>query len=270
MNNIHPTAIIESRYTLEDVAIGPWTHIGPDVEIGKGTQIGSHCLLEGYTEIGKDCRIFKGSSIGSPPQVLKFHNQKTHLRIGDRVTIREFTTINPGCVSEETRIGNDVFIMAYCHIAHDCRIGNNVIMANNAGLAGHVEIQGHAVLGGFAAVHQFVRIGEYAMVGGMSKIVQDVPPYSLVDGRPGRVCNINVVGLRRADFSQEKRAILYKAFKILFFSRLSTTHALIEVGKQIPDIEEIKKLSEFVRTSERGVARGLKEPQNEKNSYHCR
>ncbi|MBA2123638.1 acyl-[acyl-carrier-protein]--UDP-N-acetylglucosamine O-acyltransferase [bacterium Unc6] len=255
MNNIHPTAIIESKNISDNVSVGPWTYIRQDVQIGEGTQIGSHCVLEGNTEIGKNCSIFKGSVVGSIPQSLKFHNQKTYLKIADRVVIREFVTINPGCLTDLTSIGNNVLIMAYCHIAHDCKIGDDVIMANNAGLAGHIEIHNNAVLGGFAAIHQFVRIGEYSMVGGMSKIVQDVPPFSLVDGRPGKVCGLNVIGLRRANFSPQTRATLYKAFKILFFSGLSTTHALVEVERRIVDINEVKKLVEFVKTSKRGIAR---------------
>ena len=220
---IHPTAIVDERAELGvGVEVGPYTVIGPDVKIGDHTRLGARVTIEGYTTVGADCELFTGAVIGSVTQDKKYKGGKTYLRIGDDNKIREYVTINPGTAEgTQTVIGHHNLIMAYAHVAHDCQVGNDVTLANAATLAGHVVISDHAIIGGLSAVHQFGRIGTLAIVGGCSKVVQDVPPYMMVDGHPAKAYGLNVVGLERANFPREERALLKKAFKIVFRSRLS-------------------------------------------------
>jgi len=254
---IHPTAIVHPEAQLdEDVEIGPYAVIDKNVKIGKSTCIEGFAQILGYTQIGKNCHIFPYAVIGSIPQDLKYKGEKSFVVIGDNNTIREFVTINPGTEKgSSTIVGNNNLIMAYSHIAHNCKIGNNNILANVATLAGHVEIEDRVVIGGLVAIHQFCRVGSFSIIGGCSKVVQDVPPYSLCDGHPAKVRGINIVGLKRAGFSKEKIEIIRKAYKIIFFENHTFSVARQIILKELPLLEEINKLLDFISSSKRGIAR---------------
>ena len=255
--NLQSTAQISPRAQLaEDLEVGHYTIIGPEVKIASGVRVGDHCLITGNTTIGKNCQIFTGAVIGSIPQDLKYRGEKTEIIIGDNNVIREYVTINLGTqASGKTVIGNNNLIMAYAHIAHDCVIGNHVILANVGTLAGHIVIEDRAILGGLAAVHQFVRIGSLSIVGGCSKVIQDIPPYSMCDGHPARVHGLNRLGLQRAGVNKEAKTSLKHAFTILFNSGLSVGHALKVVEAQVPGIPEITYLVNFIKNSQRGICR---------------
>jgi UDP-N-acetylglucosamine acyltransferase len=255
--NIHPTAIVDKKAKIAgSVSIGPYTHIGPQVKIGENTQIGAFCVLEGNTEIGENCRIFTGAVIGSIPQDLKFKGERTDLKIGNNNIIREYVTINRGTsINGNTTIGNNNLFMAYSHIAHDCKVGDGCIVANNGTLAGFVTLEDKTVIGGLVAIHQFVKIGTLSIIGGCSKVVQDIPPYSTCDGHPAKVYGLNLIGLRRAGVSKQVILNLKKAFKLLFFSKLSIKHAVVEIKSSISRCREIDHLIEFVNSSKRGICR---------------
>lgn len=245
MAKIHPTAIVEAGAQLhESVEVGAYTLIGPHVTIGAGTTVGPHCVLEGHTTVGRDNRIFQFNSIGAANQDKKYAGEPTTLVIGDRNTIREFCTLNVGTVQDrgETTIGNDNWIMAYCHVAHDVQIGNQVVMANNATLAGHVVVEDWATVGGLTGVLQRMRIGAHAMVGFQAHVAQDVPPFMTVDGNPLAVRAVNVVGLKRRDFSAERIGVIREMHKLLYRSGLT--------------LEEAKAAIGALRGSEGGVADG--------------
>ncbi|UCB57305.1 MAG: acyl-ACP--UDP-N-acetylglucosamine O-acyltransferase [Candidatus Omnitrophota bacterium] len=256
-SNIQSTAQISPAAQLaENVEVGHYAIIGPEVKIAEGTRIGDHCVITGNTAIGKNCQIFTGAVIGSVPQDLKYKGEKTELIIGDDNIIREYVTINMGtAASDKTIIGNGNLIMAYAHIAHDCVIGNNVILANVGTLAGHIVIEDKAILGGLAAVHQFVRIGRLAIVGGCSKVIQDIPPYSMCDGHPAKVRSLNRVGLERAGINHQARVSLKSAFTILFNSGLTIPNALKKVETDIMPCPEVTHLINFIKNSQRGVCR---------------
>ncbi len=255
--NIQSTAQIASGAQLaEDIEIGHYAVIGPEVKIGQGTKVGDHCLITGNTTIGKNCQIFTGAVIGSIPQDVKYRGEETEIIIGDNNVIREYVTINLGTTaSGKTVIGNNNLIMAYAHIAHDCVIGNHAIIANVGTLAGHIVIEDRAILGGLAAVHQFVRIGRLSIVGGCSKVIQDIPPYSMCDGHPARVRSLNKIGLERAGISKEAKMKLKHAFTILFNSGLTIAHALKKVEAEVPPTPEVTHLISFIKNSQRGVCR---------------
>ncbi|MDD5618340.1 MAG: acyl-ACP--UDP-N-acetylglucosamine O-acyltransferase [Candidatus Omnitrophica bacterium] len=257
MDKIHPTAIISKKAHLDkDVEVGPYTVIGDKVKIAKGTKVLNNVTISGITEIGEGNKIFTGAVIGSPPQDLKYKGEESRLYIGNNNIIREFTTINPGTQNNSTRIGDNNLFMAYSHIAHDCRVGNKCVFANNATLAGHVEVEDEVIIGGLSAVHQFVRVGKMAIIGGCSKVVQDVPPYSTCDGHPAKVYGINYIGLKRADVSKESMRQLKTAFKILFHSELSFSHAIDEIKKEFTKLsQELSHLLDFVGNSKRGIGR---------------
>lgn len=254
---IHPTAIVHPDAELgEGVEIGPYSIIEGTVEIGDRTCVGARVMIEGHTVIGEECEIFTGAVIGSVTQDKKYDGGTSFLRIGNRNKIREYVTINPGTKEgTETTIGEDNLFMAYAHVAHDCMIANHTILANNATLAGHVLIEDRAIVGGLSAVHQFVRIGTLAIVGGCSKVVQDVPPYMMADGHPAKTYGINSVGLDRAGVSPEEKALLKKAFKILFRSGLSVKNAAAKIQKEVPASSSIKILLQFLKGSVRGLSR---------------
>ena len=204
MSHIHPTAVVDAQACIDERAsIGPFAVIGPHVRIGAGTTVGAHCVIDGHTTIGQDNRIYPFASLGAAPQDKKYGGEPTELRIGDRNTIREFCTFNTGTAQDKgsTSIGNDNWIMAYVHIAHDCVVGDHTTMANNATLAGHVEVGDWATVGGLTGVLQRMRIGAHTMVGFSSHVGKDVPPFMVVDGNPLAVRGVNLVGLRRRDFS---------------------------------------------------------------------
>lgn len=254
---IHPTAIVHESAELDSgVEIGPYSYIEGPVRIGANTKIGPRVTIEGNTSIGSDCQIFTGAVLGSVTQDKKFKGGKTFLVIGNNNKIREYVTMNPGTADgSETRIGHDNLIMAYAHVAHDCIVGNQVTLANNATLAGHVVIDDRAIVGGLSAVHQFVRIGTLAIIGGCSKVVQDIPPYVLVDGHPAKAYGLNVIGLERADFPKEERMILKKAFKVVFRSGLSVKSAVQRLEDEFPKTPAILTLLDFLKKSERGICK---------------
>ncbi len=259
MNIDSRAAVHDGARIGNDVTIAPFAVIGEHVSIGDGCTIGPHVVLDGWTEIGEACQFSAGVSIGSPPQDLKYQGEETRVVIGSRNVFREYVTVNRGTVGGGgvTTIGDECFLMAYAHVAHDCHLGNHVIFANCATLSGHVTIGDYAFIAGLAAVHQFVRIGAHCMIGGCSGVAQDVPPYALVNGDRAKVYGVNKVGLQRRNFSPESLSALRKAFRLLFRSKLSMKHALEKVKAELPGCTEVDALVEFIEHSERGVCSGV-------------
>jgi UDP-N-acetylglucosamine acyltransferase len=255
---IHPTAIVHDGARIaEGVEIGPYAVVGANVCIGTGTRIGAHAVIEGWTEIGRDNRIFQFASVGAEPQDLKFHGEKSFLRIGDRNTVREFVTMHRGTEDGigKTVVGNDNLFMAYCHVAHDCIVGHHVIFANGATLAGHVRVDDWAILGGLSAVHQFTAIGCHVMVSGGSMVTQDIAPYAIAQGDRAKIVGINQVGLKRRRFTEEQIRRIKQAYKLVFRSGLRHEEALARIEAELPAAPEVRVLVDFVRNSERGIAR---------------
>jgi UDP-N-acetylglucosamine acyltransferase len=254
---IHPTAIVHPDAEIGDaVQIGPYAIIAGTVKIGDRTRVGAHVVIEGNTSLGCDNEIFTGAVVGSRTQDKKFDGGTSYLKIGDRNAIREYVTINPGTKADtETVIGDDNLLMAYSHVAHDCIIKNRTVLANQGTLAGHVMVEDSAIIGGLSAVHQFVRIGRLALVGGCSKVVQDVPPFMMADGHPARAYGINSVGLDRAGHSREEKALLKKAFKSIFKSKLSLKQAMTRIEQELSLTPSLTVLLEFLKTSGRGICR---------------
>ncbi|MEP6790265.1 MAG: acyl-ACP--UDP-N-acetylglucosamine O-acyltransferase [Ramlibacter sp.] len=262
MEHIHPTAVVDSRAQIDpSVTIGPYTVIGPHVKVGAGTTIGAHCVIEGRTTIGQGNQIFQFSSLGAIPQDKKYTGEPCELVIGERNTIREFCTFNIGSPGGGgvTRIGNDGWIMAYTHIAHDCVIGNHATLANNTTLAGHVELGEWVTVGGLTGIHQFVKIGSHAMVGFASAVSQDVPPFMLVDGNPLAVRGFNVVGLRRRDFNAARIAVVKQMHKLLYREGKTleqAREAIAAIARQTPEAaQEVALMSSFLAAAARGIAR---------------
>ncbi len=241
----------------EDVSVGPYSVIEANVTIGAGTDIGPHVVIKGTTRIGSQNRIFQFASIGEEPQDKKYAGEPTALEIGDRNTIREFVTINRGTAQDDgvTRLGDDNWIMAYVHIAHDCRIGNETIFANNASLAGHVSVGDYAILGGFTLVHQFCSIGAYSLTAFGSGISKDVPPFVTVGGTPARAHGLNMEGLRRRGFPEESRKALRRAYRTLYRESLSLQDALAALREQAASCAEVAMLVEFLEQQSRGIVR---------------
>lgn len=255
---IHPTAIVDPAAALgEAVEIGAYAVIGPDVEIGARSRIGSHTVITGRTRLGADNLIYHFASIGEAPQDKKYGFEPTALEIGDRNTIREFVTLNRGTVQDAavTRIGNDNWIMAYVHIAHDCQIGSRTVFANNAQLAGHVHVGDDAILGGFTVVHQRCRIGAHAITGMGTILLHDVPPYVKASGNPARPHGINVEGLRRREFSSAAVTGLRRAYRTLYRSGLTLEQARAELEKQVSETPEVAPLVAFLAEATRGIVR---------------
>ncbi len=262
MNNIHPTAIIESGAALEpSVAVGAYSIVREHVRVGRGTTIGPHCVIEGRTTIGNDNRIFQFCSIGAAPQDKKYANEPTELHIGDRNTIREFCTLNTGTAQDSgvTRVGSDNWIMAYVHIAHDVQLGSQTILANNATLAGHVHVGDWVIVGGLSGVHQFVKIGAHAFVGFSSAVTQDVPPYMTVDGNPLAVRGFNVEGLRRRGFGLERLAAVKQMHRLMYRNGLTFAEASVAIAAlalEMPQAAgDVKMMSDFLAQATRGIAR---------------
>jgi len=255
---IHKTAIIDPKAVIdEDVSIGPFCIVGEGVKLKKGARLMSNVIIEGNTEIGEGCQIYPFASIGLPPQDIKYKGEKTGVRIGNNNIIREYASVHRASVGGDgmTAVGDNNFLMAYVHIAHDCKIGNNVVIANSAGLAGHVVIEDYAVIGGIVGVHQFTRIGAYAMVGAFSGIGQDIPPYTIASGPRAKLFGLNSVGLKRNGFPDSTINELKKAYKILFREKLTLKEALKKVQKDFPDSKEIRYLVGFIEKNKRGVCR---------------
>ena len=257
VGKIHPSAVIaESARLGANVTILPYCVIGDEVEIGDGSIIGPHAVIEKWTSLGKECRGYQFASVGAAPQDLKFKGERSYTVIGDRTTIREGATIHRATgEGNETRIGSDCLLMAYIHVAHNCTLGNHVIMSNLASCAGHATVEDRVVIGGMAGVHQFVKIGRNAMVGGMSKLVQDVVPYTIVDGHPAKVVGLNNVGISRAGVPLESRRLIKQAYKILYRSGLSLPEAIAVIEQEVDSCEEVEHFLRFLRNAERGICR---------------
>jgi len=256
--SIHPTAIVHPGAKLGvDVSIGAYSIIGEHVEIGDRCEVADHVNIGGHTRIGDENRIFSFSAVGGEPQDKKYKGEPTRLEIGDRNTIREFCTLNCGTIQDEglTRVGNDNWIMAYVHIAHDCRVGNNTIFANNAQLAGHVHIGDWSILGGFTVVHQFVRIGMHSMTAMGTILLQDLPPYVLASGNTAQPHGINSEGLKRRGFSLEAIAAIRRAYKALYKSGQRLEEARASIAEDAVLVPELSCLADFLANSGRGIIR---------------
>lgn len=255
---IHATAIVsESARLADDVSVGPYSVIGNQVEVGAGTEIGSHTVINGPTKIGEQNRIYQFASIGDDPQDKKYAGEPTTLVIGDRNTIREYCTISRGTIQDrgETLIGNDNWIMAYVHIAHDCAIGDNCILANNATLAGHVHVGDWVIFGGFAGVHQFCRVGSHAFLGMYAGLNRDVPAYTMVSGQPGEPKGINSEGLKRRGFTAEQIRNIKNAYRIIYRQGRKLAAAIEEIAALAVSQPELDLLLDSLRSSERGLIR---------------
>jgi len=262
MASIHPTAIVEPGAELgQNVTIGPYATIGAHVRIGEGTSIGAHTVVEGHTTIGRDNRIFQFASIGAMPQDKKYAGEPTELIIGDGNTIREYVTINTGTVQDAgvTRLGDDNWIMAYVHIAHDCRLGSHLILANAVQLAGHVHLGDWVFLGGLSGVHQFVRVGAHAMTAFQTRLAQDVPPFVTAGGNPAEAQSINAEGLRRRCFSAERITLVKQMYRLLYRKGLTLEAARQQIDALRGELAEadadIALMQDFLRTATRGIVR---------------
>ncbi len=273
MTQIHPSAIVNASAELaEDVVVGPYAVIGAGVHIGPGTHIGAHCTVDGPTTLGRDNRVHAHAALGGAPQDMKYRGEPTQLVVGDRNTIREFCTLNRGTTQDGgvTRVGDDNWIMAYVHIAHDVQLGNRCILANNATLAGHVHIGDWVIVGGLTGVHQFCKIGAHAMTGFQSHVSQDVPPFMMATGHPLRIHGFNVEGLRRRGFSRERIAQVKQMHRLLYRDGLTLAQAteaiaalkarivLEEGAAAVPDAAaeaDVQLLLDFLAASTRGIAR---------------
>jgi UDP-N-acetylglucosamine acyltransferase len=255
---IHPTALVDPKAEIDsDVEIGPYSVIHGDVHIGSGVRIGSHVVIEPYVTIAPDCQIFQYAALGAVPQSVKFEGEKTFVKIGRGTVLREFVTVHRGTGfgGGITEVGEENYLMAYTHIAHDCRTGRKVMMANNATLAGHISIGDHATIGGLTAVHQFVRIGEYAFIGGKSAVVKDVPPFVIAAGDRVRLHGLNSVGLKRHGFSQQSLSALKKTYRIIFRIGLTLNEAIERVKAEVEQVPEVITFIEFIQSSSRGITR---------------
>jgi UDP-N-acetylglucosamine acyltransferase len=255
---IHSTAIIDPKAELDStVEVGAYSVIGPNVRIGECTTVGSHVIIKGPTIIGKNNQIFQFSSLGEAPQDKKYNDELTQLEIGDGNTIREFCTFNRGTVQDKgtTRIGNDNWIMAYVHIAHDCQIGNHTIFANNSSLAGHVDVHDHAILGGFTLIHQFCKIGSHVITAVGSVVFKDIPPYVTAAGYDAKPHGINAEGLKRRGFTPEAITHIKRAYKSLYRNSLTLEEAKVELATQLKNCPEVGLLLDFLNTSTRGIVR---------------
>jgi UDP-N-acetylglucosamine acyltransferase len=262
MTLIHSTAIVDPQADLDPtVSVGPYAVVGPHVRVGAGTTIGAHCVIEGRTTIGRDNRIFQFASLGAVPQDKKYAGEPTELVIGDRNTIREFCTFNLGTAQDVgiTRIGDDNWIMAYVHIAHDCQLGSQITMANNVTLAGHVQVGDWATVGGLTGVLQRMRIGAHSMVGFASHVGKDVPPFMVVDGNPLVVRGVNLVGLRRRDFSAERIAAIREMHKLLYRQGKTLEEAregITGLAAEMPGAaSDVAQMSAFLGSTVSGIAR---------------
>jgi UDP-N-acetylglucosamine acyltransferase len=264
MGGIHPTALVDAGAELDaSVTVGPYTVIGPHVRIGSGTSVGPHCVIEGHTTIGRDNRIFQFNSLGAIPQDKKYGGEPCELIIGDRNTIREFCTFNIGSPGDVgvTRVGDDNWIMAYVHLAHDCQVGSNTIFANNSQLAGHVQVGDWVILGGFTVVHQFVRLGAHSMTAMCSLLFADLPPFVMCQGQPAAARSMNYEGLRRRGFSPERIAGVKSMHKALYRQDLSLEAAQAQIAAisqtQSQCAPDVRMMNDFLQqtSAQRGIVR---------------
>lgn len=253
---VHETAVVHPKAELgPGVQVGAFTVIGPDVQIGAGTIVAPHVVIDQWTTIGKDCHVCSGATLGGKPQDHKFNGERSYLTIGDRNIIREYVSIHRATGEDKaTSIGDDNMLMAYCHIGHNCALASGIMMANMVGISGHVTVEDKAVFGGMVGVHQFVRIGKLAMVGGYSKVVQDIPPFMIADGRPTKVYDLNVIGLRRGGVPAKVRSEVRQAYKLIYRSNLNLSQAIETIENEIESSPERDYLLEFVRNIKFGYA----------------
>jgi UDP-N-acetylglucosamine acyltransferase len=252
---VHPTAVVDEGTDLgEGVEIGPYAVLGPDVRIGEGTLIGPHVVIERDTQLGRDCRVHAGAVLGGDPQDLKYGGEAAPLVIGDRTVVRECATLNRGTSARgRTEIGSDCLIMAYAHVAHDCRLGDHVILSNAVNMGGHCDLGDWVIVGGLTAIHQFVQIGAHAFVGGSSAVRKDVPPFVKAAGDPLRLFGLNSVGLRRRGFTDDERAELRRAYRLLFQSKFNLGEAVQQARSELEGSAQAAVLLDFIVRSERGV-----------------
>ncbi len=255
---IHPSALVDPKAELaDDVSVGAYSIIGPNVRIESGSWIGPHVVLTGRTAIGKRNRIFQFASLGEEPQDMKYRGEDTELVIGDDNYIREYCTFNRGTVQGGgvTRIGNNNWIMACVHVAHDCQLGDNIIMANNASLAGHVRVGDYAILGGYALIHQFCDVGEHSFTSFASHVNQSIPPFVTVSGEKARARGVNSEGLKRRGYSTEQINLIRRAYKILYREGSPLEKAKQELQALAASSAEIRTLIDFLEMSERSIIR---------------
>ena len=261
---IHPTAVIDGHAELDSsVTVGPFTVIGPHVKVGPGTTVGPHCVIEGHTTIGRDNRIFQFTSLGASPQDKKYAGEPCELIIGDRNTIREFCTFNIGSPGGTgiTRVGNDNWLMAYVHLAHDCQVGSQTIFANNSQLAGHVHVGDWVILGGFTVVHQFVRLGAHSMTAMCSLLFADLPPFVMAQGQPAQARSMNYEGLRRRGFSPERLAAVKAMYKSIYREDLTLIQAQAQIAalaEKFPEAsQDVDLMRSFLEQTlpQRGIVR---------------
>lgn len=258
MSFIHPTAIVDpGAHIGEDVEIGPYAIVNSDVHIGSGCKIHGHAMIHEYVKMGSDCEVYPYASVGAAPQDLKFHGEKSWLKIGRKTTIREFATLNRGTEfgGGITEVGEENFLMAYTHIAHDCKTGRGVIMSNNATLAGHVVIGDYAILGGFTAIHQFVNLGSYCFIGGKSVAVKDIPPFVRAAGDRATLHGLNKVGLQRHGFDENTVLNIKRAYRIMFRLDFTVKQAVERIKAEVEMIPEVVDFISFIENSDRGITR---------------
>lgn len=250
---VHPNAKIG-----KNVTISPFCWIAENVEIGDGTWIAPFVTINDYVKIGKNCKIFNGAVIGAIPQDLKFKGEVSYVEIGDNVMIREYCTVSRGTAASgkfKTTIGDNTFLMAYVHVAHDCRIGKHVILVSYTGLAGETDVDDWAIIGGASAVHQFTRIGIHAMLSGGSMVGKDIPPYSMAGKRPISFCGINIVGLKRRGFTMEQIERIRDIYRIIYQSGMNVSAACKKAEETLPESEEKRTILDFIKASQRGVVK---------------
>ncbi len=262
MGLIHPTAVIDVAAELAaDVSVGPYAIVGAGVKVGAGTTIGAHCVIEGPTTIGRDNRIASHNALGGAPQDKKYAGEPTELHIGDRNTIFQFCTFSRGTAQDGgvTRVGNDNWIMAYVHLAHDVQLGNQTILANNATLAGHVQVDDWAIIGGLSGIHQFCKVGAHVMTGFQSHVSQDIPPFMTVSGNPLGVHGFNAEGLRRRGFSRERLGLVKQMHRLLYRDGLTLDAAKVAIAELLGTVvdgdADVKRLLDFLAASTRGIVR---------------
>ena len=252
---IHRTALVDPTAELgAEVSVGPYCVIGPKVTVGERCTIAGHTVIERNTRVADGVKIGYGTVIGNDPQDLKYKGEETWVEIGSGTIIREYCTINRGSTATgKTTIGERCFLMTYVHVAHDCVVGNDVIIANSVQMAGHVMVHDRAIISGLVPIHQFVRIGTYAFVGGLSRVNQDVPPYTKAAGNPVHLYGLNSVGLQRAGFSPDVKLALKRAYRLVFNSDLTVSQGVARARVELPDVPEVETFLRFIEVSQRGV-----------------
>ncbi|MBE0645377.1 MAG: acyl-ACP--UDP-N-acetylglucosamine O-acyltransferase [Bacteroidetes bacterium] len=260
MSNIHPTAIVDPKAEIaEGVVIGPYCTIHADVVIGEGTVLGPHVLVDNGARIGKNCTIHQGTVVATPPQDLKYANEKTEFHLGDNCTIREYCTLNRATThSWKTSVGSNCLLMAYVHVAHDCQVGSNVIIANSTQMGGHCIIGDQAIIGGLTGIHQFSHIGAHVMIGANSRVVKDVPPYILAGGHPAQFEGLNSIGLRRRGFSRETLALLDDVYASLYRKGMNVSQAVAWIKDNLEQTPEVTFILDFIAASDRGIIKAVR------------